>query len=128
MLKARDKLGKYRITGRVGKGAFATVYRAYDTIEGIPVALKIPHTRLITKETLDDFRKEVRLTASLDHPNILPMKNAGYIGKHFVIVYALGSGTLAKRLKRRMTAKTAMQLAEQLLAAVAYAHERRIIH
>lgn len=128
MLKARDKLGKYRITGRVGKGAFATVYRAYDTIEGIAVALKIPHTHLITKETLDDFRKEVRLTASLDHPNILPMKNAGYIGKRFVIVYALGSGTLAKRLKRRMTAKTAMQLAEQLLAAVAYAHERRIIH
>ena len=56
------------------------------------------------------------------------MKNASYIGKHFVIVYPLGSGTLAARLKRRMTAKTAMQLAEQLLAAVAYAHERRIIH
>ncbi len=128
MLKARDKLGKYRITGRVGNGTFATVYRAYDTIEGIPVALKIPHTRLVTKETLDDFRKEVRLTASLDHPNILPMKNASYIGKHFVIVYPLGSGTLAERLKRRMTARTAMHLAEQLLEAVAYAHERRIIH
>ncbi len=128
MLKARDKLGKYRITGRVGKGAFATVYSAYDTIEGVPVALKIPHTRLLTRETLDDFRREVRITASLDHPNILPMKNASYIGKRFVIVYPLGSGTLAARLKRRMTAKTAMHLAEQLLEAVAYAHERRIIH
>ena len=39
------------------------MYRAYDTIEGVPVALKIPYTRLLTKETLDDFRKEVRLSS-----------------------------------------------------------------
>ena len=128
MLKARDKLGKYRITGRVGKGGFATVYRAYDTIEGIAVALKIPHARLITKETLEDFRSEVRLTASLDHPNILPMKNASYIGRRFVIVYPLGETTLSDRLKRRLSARTALGLADQLLQAVAYAHGRRIIH
>ncbi len=128
MLKARDKLGKYRIDGRVGKGGFATVYRAYDTIEGIPVALKIPHARLLTKEALDDFRNEVRITASLDHPNILLMKNASFIGDRFVIVYPLGESTLADRLKRRLTGRSALLLAEQLLEAVAYAHERRIIH
>jgi hypothetical protein len=128
MLKARDTLGKYRIIGRVGKGGFATVYRAYDTIEGVRVALKIPHSHLVDKETLNDFRSEVRITAGLDHPNILPMKTASFIGKRFVIVYPLGEATLAERLKRRLAGRTALVLAEQLLEAAAYAHERRIIH
>ena len=128
MLKARDTLGKYRIIGRVGKGGFATVYRAYDTIEGVRVALKIPHSHLLDKETLNSFRNEVRITASLDHPNILPMKNASFIGKRFVIVYPLGEATLADRLKRRLAGRTALALVEQLLEAVANAHEHRIIH
>lgn len=128
MLKARDRLDKYRIDGRVAQGGFAVVYRAYDTIEGIPVALKVPHARLMTREALADFRNEVRITASLDHPNILQMKNASYIDGLFVIVYPLGEATLADRITRRLAPRTALQLAEQLLEAVSYAHERRIIH
>ena len=128
MLKARQKLGKYRIVGRVARGGFAVVYRAYDTIEGIPVALKIPHADLLTQETLNDFRREVQLTASLDHPNILPMKNASFIDGLFVIVYPLGETTLAQRLQRRLSARTALAIGEQLLEAAAYAHQRHIIH
>jgi len=112
----------------LGDGGFATVYQAYDTIAGIPVALKIPHPGLVTKKTLEDFRKEVRLTATLDHPNILPVKDAGFIDGVFVIAYPLGQGTLADRLKRRMSARTVLELADQMLEAVAFAHRRRIMH
>jgi len=128
VLKARQLLGKYRIAGRLGEGGFATVYRAYDTIEGIPVALKIPHPRLVTKDVLESFRKEVRLTANLDHPNILPIKNAEFVGKQFVIAYPLGEGTLDQRLKRRLATRTALHYAEQMLEALAFAHRHRIIH
>ncbi len=128
MIKARQTLDKYRIERRLANGGFAAVFRAYDTIEGISVALKVPHQALVTREVLEDFRKEVRVTASLDHPNILPIKNASFIDKRFVIVYPLGEGTLTDRLRRRLGVKTALHYAEQILEAVSHAHERQIIH
>jgi serine/threonine-protein kinase len=127
-VKARQVLGKYRIVSRLGEGGFATVFRANDTIQGIPVALKIPHKRLVTKEVLEAFRKEVRLTARLDHPNILQIKNASFIDRQFVIVYPLGEGTLEQRLNRRLSTTVALDYAEQMLEALAYAHQHRIIH
>ena len=128
MLKVRQKLGKYRIEGRIAQGGFADVYRAYDTIEGIQVALKVPKGQYVTTAVLDDFRREVRLTAGLEHPGVLGVKNAGFIDEHFVIVYALGERTLADRLARRLSTRTALEIGEQLLEALAYAHANRIIH
>ena len=127
-VRVRQRLGKYRIDRRLTEGGFATVYKAYDTIAGIPVALKLPHPGLVTKDTLETFRKEVRLTAGLDHPNILPVKDAGVIDDRFVIAYPLGKETLGDRLGRRMSGRTMISLAEQMLEAVAFAHRKRILH
>jgi serine/threonine protein kinase len=128
MLKARQKLGKYHIERKLGEGGFALVYQARDTIEGVRVALKIPFPHLVTPETLEDFRHEVRVAARLEHPNILPLKNAEFIDGHFVITTALGQTTLDDRLKNRMSLTTAIDFAEQMLSAIAYAHENRVIH
>jgi len=128
VFKARQKLGKYRIERLIGEGGFAMVYQALDTIEGTRVALKIPHARLVTKESLEDFRREVRLAARLDHPRILPLKNASFIDGHFVIVFTLGERTLDERMRTRISARTALDYVEQMLEAVAYAHAHRIIH
>ena len=128
MLKSRQKLGKYRIERKLASGGFGAVFQAMDTIEGIRVALKIPHARIISELVLNDFRKEVRLTAKLEHTNILPLKNASFIDGHFVIVTPLGEETLADRLRRRMSLATALELFTQMLEAVAYAHRQRIIH
>jgi eukaryotic-like serine/threonine-protein kinase len=128
VLKARQRLGKYRIEKRLGHGGFANVYRAMDTIEGVRVALKIPHADIITDEVLADFRREVRLAVQLEHPNILPLKNASFIDKHFVIALPLGEKTLSERLEKRMALSTALEYAEQLLEAIAFAHHQRIIH
>lgn len=127
-LRIRQRLGKYRIEKRLGVGGFATVYRARDTIAGILVALKLPHPGLVTRETLDAFRREVRLTAGLDHPNILPVKDAGFIDGHFVIAYPLGRETLEDRLGRRLSLRTTLHFTEQMLEAVACAHRQRILH
>ena len=128
MLRARQKFGKYRIERRLGEGGFATVYQAMDLIEGIRVALKIPHSSVMDDEVLKDFRNEVRLTARLEHPNILPLKNASFINGHFVIVTPLGEKSLADRLHRRMSFEKILDFADQMLQAVAYAHQQRIIH
>lgn len=60
-LRTGSRLGKYRIERRLGEGAFAIVYRALDTLEGLRVALNVPHADLLDAETEEDFRKEIRL-------------------------------------------------------------------
>lgn len=128
VFKVRQKVGKYRVERKLASGGFATVYQALDTIEGIRVALKVPHAAVLTESVLKDFRHEARLTAQLDHAHILPLKNASFIDGHFVIVSPLGEKTLADRMHSRISFMTAMEWTEQILDAVAYAHRQKIIH
>jgi hypothetical protein len=119
----RRTLGKYRLLRKLGTGGSAEVYKALDTVENIHVALKIPF-----KEYEADFRKEVALAATLDHPHILPVKNADYYDGQLAVAYPLGDETLADRLTRRMSTATCLDFGEQMLDALAYAHSHRIIH
>jgi serine/threonine protein kinase len=127
MLKARQRLGKYRIERRLGTGGFANVYAAMDTIEGIRVALKIPLLE-VDEAVLQVFRHEIRLSGRLDHPNILSLRFAGFYEDQFIISFPLGDETLATRLSRRMSLATSLSLAEQMLESVACAHRQKIIH
>jgi len=128
VFRARQLLGKYRIERKLADGGFASVFQAFDTIEGIHVALKVPHAGHVTEKTLSDFRREVRLLSRLEHPNILSLKDASFIDGHFVIVYPLGERTLSDRLRSRMSITTILELTEQMLEAAAYAHSQKIIH
>ena len=127
-IRARQMIGKYRIEKQIGIGGFARVYAAVDTIEGTRVALKIPHEHYVDDDLMDAFKQEVRLLARLDHPNILVLKDANVIDDRLVIATRLGQETLDDRLKRRMSVPTALGLAEQMIAAVAYAHDVGLIH
>jgi serine/threonine protein kinase len=126
MLRARQKIGKYRILGRIASGPLADVYRAFDTIQKTRVALKIPKSGDATGE--EEFLHEVQVATRLKHPNILSVLNASYIDDHFVIAMDLGDESLADRIERRTSTARAMELAAQALAALAHAHEHKIIH
>ena len=126
MLRARQKLGKYRILGRIASGPLAHVYRAADTIQNIKVALKLP--KVGDNVNHDEILHEVRVATKLKHPNILSVLNASYIDDHFVIAMELGEESLADRIERRISTARALDLASQGLAALAYAHENKIIH
>ena len=126
MLRARQKLGKYRITARIASGPLADVYSAYDTIHKTNVALKLPKSNGEVDD--DDFLHEVQVAAKLIHPNILSVQNASYIDDQFVIAMELGTESLADRIVRRTSTALALDLADQALAALAYAHEKKIIH
>jgi serine/threonine-protein kinase len=124
-----SRLDKYRVLKRLGEGGFATVYAALDTVEDRKVALKIPDGRFITNsQSLDDMHREVRIMARMDHPAVLPLKDARVIDGHFVMVFPLGQETLADRLTRRMSRATAIDLISQMISGVAYAHEQKILH
>lgn len=126
MLRSRQKVGKYRILGRIASGPLADVYRAFDTIQKIRVALKIPKSGDATGE--EEFLHEVQVATRLKHPNILSVLNASYIDDHFVIAMELGEESLADRIERRTSTARAMELAAQALAALAHAHQHKIIH
>jgi len=127
-LRARQRLGKYRIERRLGSGGFANVYAAMDTIEGIRVALKIPHAAIVDQNVLNDFKSEVRMAARLEHPNILSLRFAAFYEGEFIIVFPLGEEALSDRLQRRMALTTILELGEQMIEAAAYAHRSKIIH
>jgi len=126
LLRARQKLGKYRILGRIASGPLAVVYRAADTIHKTRVALKIPKSD--DNVTHEDFLREVQIATRLDHVNILPVQDASFIDDHFVIAMELGTESLADRIVHRISTARALQIADQALAALAHAHEKKIIH
>jgi serine/threonine-protein kinase len=128
LLKARQKLGKYRIEKRLSDGPIAAVYQALDTIHASRVALKIPYESSMSEFYLSDFKREARLTARLEHPNILPIRDASYIDGRFVVVMPLGEEALGDRMSRRLSTETALELTEQALASVAHAHRNKVIH
>jgi serine/threonine-protein kinase len=127
-LRPRQRLGKYQIERRIAEGSFADVYRALDTVEGVRVALKIPQSHLVDAVLLDAFRREVRLAAKLDHPNVLPLKNAQFVDGRFVVAYPLGQGTLGDRLRHRIAPARRAVYAAQMIDAVAHAHARGVVH
>lgn len=128
MLKARQKLGKYRIERRISNGPVAAVYEARDTILDLSVALKVPHQNGMTDYYLVDFKREARLAPRLEHPNIMPIRDASYIEGRFVISMPLGERSLAQRMGKRLSSETALHFTEQALAAVAHAHSHSVIH
>lgn len=123
-----SRFGKYRIEKRLGDGAFATVYQAFDTLEGLRVALKVPHAEALDPETEADVLHEIRLAAKLRHPRLLPLKAADRIEGRLVLIYPLGEQTLEERLKRRLGFAKALGYFEALLEGVAAVHEQRVIH
>ena len=126
LLRARQKIGKYKITGRIASGPLADVYSAYDSIQKQRVALKIPREDQHTGH--EEFLHEVQVATKLRHPNILTVLNASYIDEHFVIAMELGQESLADRIERRISISGALDLAGQAIAGLAHAHEHRIIH
>ena len=124
-LRARQKIGKYRILGRIASGPLADVYKAFDPIHRERVALKIPAASAYSGD--EEFLHEVQVARKLQHPNILSVINASYIDDHFVIAMELGDESLADRIERRISTARAMDLAGQGLAALAHAHEHRVV-
>ena len=128
-LRIGSRLDRYRLQHRLGEGGFATVYAAFDTVEKRKVALKIPDGRYVANtQSLEDVWREVRIMGSLEHPNILPLQDAQLIDGHFVMVFPLGTETLADRMTRRLSRGTAVDYVRQMVSAVAYAHAQDVLH
>src|SRR6266567_8226310 len=73
-----QRIGRYRIDRVLGKGGFGLVYLAYDEQLSRPVAIKVPHARLVAgTDDAAAYLTEAHTVAGLDHPNIVPVFDVG---------------------------------------------------
>ena len=130
-LQSGAKLGPYTIMERIGSGGMGEVYRAHDPKLKRDVAIKVlPLAFVNDPERLARFRREARMLASLNHPNIATIHGLEDSGTTHALVMELVEGpTLADRIKSGpIPMSEALPIAKQMCEALEYAHERGIVH
>jgi serine/threonine-protein kinase len=123
---------RYRIIGLIGRGGMGEVYRADDLKLGQPVALKfLPRKLAEDPVRRERFFAEVRITRQLSHPNICRVYDIGEAdGRHFLSMEYIDGEDLASLIKRigYLSNEKALDIARQLAAGLAAAHERGVLH
>lgn len=125
-------VGDYRLIGRLGRGGMATTHRAERLGDGAVVAVKIPHEHLLDdSEFVERFLREGALGATIHHPNIIRILEAGlHEGKPFIAMELVDGETLEARLAREgaLPAAVAMEITRGIALALDYAHVKGVIH
>jgi Tol biopolymer transport system component/tRNA A-37 threonylcarbamoyl transferase component Bud32 len=124
-------LGRYTIEREVGSGGMATVYLAQDLRHDRRVALKVLRPELAAVIGAERFLAEIKTTANLQHPHILPLFDSGAAESFlfYVMPYVEGE-SLRDRITRekQLPVDEAVRVATQVLSAIDYAHRHGVVH
>jgi serine/threonine-protein kinase len=124
--------GRYEVSERLGHGGMATVYLAEDRELGRSVAVKILADNLAGDDDLRKrFKREARLAAKLDHPNVVQVYDVGEEGdRPFIVMELIDGGTLADKLDRPrgLPARDRVPVLQQMCEGLGHAHERGLVH
>ena len=123
--------GRYRIRGILGRGGAAVVYLADDRQTEAPVALKVLRPDAAAGVVVQRFMQEIRVGATLHHPNILPILDTGEVGglPMYATRYVAG-GTLRQLLDREgaLPFDRVVAITRQVAAALDHAHAHGVAH
>jgi serine/threonine protein kinase/tetratricopeptide (TPR) repeat protein len=124
------RLGRYEILSPIGAGGMGEVYKAHDPRLGREVAIKVLHESVAADpERLHRFEQEARAVAALSHPNILAIFDVGAGAQPYLVTELLEGETLREGLARGpLPLARATDVAMQLVAGLAAAHDRGIVH
>lgn len=125
------QIERYRIETELGRGATATVYKAYDTKADRYVALKMLHRQFSGDNTIRTrFVQEAKTIAQLNHPAIVPILHAAQVGEDlFLAMPLMTGGSLADRVARGpLPTIDTVNVMDRIASALDYAHARGIIH
>ena len=122
---------RYVMDRVLGRGGAGTVYLARDVKHGRPVAIKVLNPETLEGLESKSFLREIRLTARLQHPHILPLLDSGEAAgcPYYVMPYVKG-GSLRELLdeKKRLSIDEVMAITSDVSDALHYAHENRVVH
>jgi serine/threonine-protein kinase len=128
-------IGKYELRRQIGRGAMGIVYEAFDTVIERRVALKMLRTEVFPAEQLPEVRarlkREAHSAGKLSHPNIVTIFDYGeHQGAPYIVMDLMDGEELSKSLDggARMALGTVVRVMEQLLSALAYAHDNGVVH
>lgn len=130
-LSTGDRLGRFEILGLLGTGGMGDVYRARDTQLQRDVAIKVLRTAFSRDpDRQRRFEREARAAATLNHPNVVAVYDAGvHDGIGFIVTELLEGETLRQRMNGRPLApRKAVDYAIQIAGGMAAGHERGIVH
>jgi hypothetical protein len=125
------RIGDYEILNELGSGGMGRVYRVRNVISDRIEAMKIVLPDLAGRQELADrFLREIKVLASLDHPNIAALRTALTVNNQLVMIMEYVEGrSLGSRLKHGPIAVAeAVHYIDQALGALTYAHQKRVIH
>jgi serine/threonine-protein kinase len=122
---------RYRIDREIGVGGMATVYLAHDLRHDRDVAIKVLHPDLAAALGAERFLAEIKTTAKLQHPHILPLLDSGEADGllYYVMPYVSGE-SLRNRIERetQLAVDDAVRIAREVLSALESAHKQHVIH
>jgi tetratricopeptide (TPR) repeat protein len=122
---------RYTIERELGSGGMATVYLAHDLRHDRPVAIKVLRPELAAVLGAERFLNEIKVTANLQHPHILPLHDSGEADGflYYIMPYVEGE-TLRDRLEReqQLSLDDALRISREVADALSYAHSRGVIH
>ncbi len=130
--RSLERLGRYAIQRILGQGAFGTVYLARDDQLNRLVAVKVPHSLLVSiSEDAEVYLAEAQTVAGLDHPHIVPVYDVGSTPDFpcFIVSKYIEGSDLATWLKHsRLTPAKAAELVATVSEALHYAHTHGLVH
>src|SRR4051794_33724444 len=122
---------RYALERELGRGGMATVYLARDLKHDRLVAIKVLRPDLAAVLGGDRFLREIRLTAQLQHPHILPLLDSGEAAGflYYVMPYIEGE-SLRERLSRegQISIEESLRITRTVGSALEYAHQRGVVH
>ncbi len=126
------QIGRFRIERQLGEGGFGRVYLGHDDQLSRPVAIKVPHAKLIAKPNdAELYLTEARIVASLDHPHIVPVYEAGSTEQYpcyIVSKYIAGEDLSARLQQAPLTIAAAAGIVATAADALQHAHQHGFVH
>lgn len=122
---------RYAVEGVIGRGGTALVYRARDRVRGIDVAIKLMREDSMGALSIERFLLEIRQTAKLPHPHIVPVLDSGQTdGRPYFVLPFMNGGTLREKLQKekQLQFEDVITLGVTIAKALEFAHAHGVIH